>query len=267
MQDKQAKTIRDFGQQWLAHQGNEGYYGSTNLLADILLPLLDPKGIEGCKVAEIGSGTGRIVNMLLSCGAAHVTALEPSAAFNVLQQNTSAYQDRITYLNVTGDALPPSGDLDYVFSIGVLHHIPEPLPSVQAAYHALRPEGRFLIWLYGCEGNTLYLLLVQPIRALTPLLPDPLLQLAVHLIDIPLTLYIYLCHLLPLPLHQYMRGYLSKLSPSKRRLVIFDQLNPSYAKYYTRQECLALLEKGGFVDIKLHHRHGYSWTAIGTKPL
>ncbi len=267
MQDKQAKTIHDFGQQWLTHQGNEGYYGSTTLLADILTPLLDPSEIKGCKVVEIGSGTGRIVNMLLSCGAAHVIALEPSAAFTVLQQNTRTQQDRVTYLNLTGDALPPSGDQDYVFSIGVLHHIPDPLPSVRAAYSALRPGGRLLIWLYGREGNTLYLTLVQPIRLLTALLPDFLLHLLVHIIDIPLTLYMYLCHFLPLPLHQYMKGHLSKLSANKRRLTIFDQLNPTYAKYYTQQDCVALLKQGGFVDIRLHHRHGYSWTAIGTKPL
>jgi hypothetical protein len=55
------------------------------------------------------------------------------------------------------------------------------------------------------------------------------------------------------------------MSPHKRRLAIYDQLNPAYAKYYTREEAAALLAAAGFVDIRLHHRHGYSWSVIGTK--
>jgi hypothetical protein len=56
------------------------------------------------------------------------------------------------------------------------------------------------------------------------------------------------------------------LTPSARRVVIYDQLNPAYAKYYRRGEAEALLASQGFTDVKLHHRHGYSWTVLGMKP-
>lgn len=48
--------------------------------------------------------------------------------------------------------------------------------------------------------------------------------------------------------------------------MIYDQLNPAYAKYYRRDEARALLEDAGFQDVRLHHRHGYSWTVLGTHP-
>lgn len=54
---------------------------------------------------------------------------------------------------------------------------------------------------------------------------------------------------------------------AERRLVIYDQLNPAYAKYYTRAEAYELLRQAGFDDVRLHHRHGYSWTAVGTRPM
>jgi hypothetical protein len=60
---------------------------------------------------------------------------------------------------------------------------------------------------------------------------------------------------------------LEKMSPNKRRLIIYDQLKPAYAKYYTRQEAINLLENVGFINVRIHHRHGYSWTVIGAKPL
>jgi len=55
------------------------------------------------------------------------------------------------------------------------------------------------------------------------------------------------------------------LTPAKRRVVIYDQLNPAYAKYYTREEARDVLERNGFSEVHLHHRHGYSWTMVGTK--
>ncbi len=49
-------------------------------------------------------------------------------------------------------------------------------------------------------------------------------------------------------------------------LTVFDQLNPTYAKYYTRDEAEALAAGAGFTDIQLYHRHGYSWTVVARRP-
>jgi len=216
-------------------------------------------------VAEIGSGVGRIVNMLLGAGAKHVIAVEPSDAFKVLCRNIIK-PEKATCLKLTGDQLPAYGDLDYVFSIGVLHHIPEPAPVVEAAFKAVRPGGHFFVWLYGKEGNGPYLALVSLLRSFTKYIPHFMLTFLVELMYWPLILYMKFCHWLPLPLRGYMLSILEKMSPEKRRLIIYDQLNPSFAKYYTRSEATKLLSDGKFVNIRIHHRHGYSWTVIGTKP-
>jgi SAM-dependent methyltransferase len=217
-------------------------------------------------VADIGSGTGRIVAMLLGAGAAHVTAIEPSRAHAVLAERFAADAERVTCYQVTGEGIATLGPFDLVVSLGVLHHIPEPLPVVRAAYSALRPGGRLFAWLYGREGNGLYLAFAKPLRALTKRLPDRVVEGVVRVLDVPLAGYVRLCNFLPLPMQGYMRDHLGRLDPDKRRLTIFDQLNPSYAKYYTREEAQALFAAAGFVDIVLHHRHGYSWSLIGTKP-
>ena len=259
------QTIKDFGEQWLRYRDNEGFYGSLELFSDILSPFLKLDEIKNCKVAEIGSGTGRIVNMLLAAGAEHVIAVEPSEALEVLCHNIQQ-PEKVTCLKITGDQLPAYGNLDYIFSIGVLHHIRDPNPVVEAAFKALRPGGHFFVWLYGREGNSLYLALIEPLRILTKHLPHFVLVTFVEIIYWPLILYIKLCHVLPLPLRRYMLSVLERYSPEKRRLAIYDQLNPSYAKYYTRFEVEKLLIDGGFTNVRIHHRHGYSWTVIGTKP-
>jgi len=259
------QTIKDFGEQWLRYTNSHGFYGSIELFSDMIYPFLEPGDIKNCKVAEIGSGTGRIVNMLLEGGAKHIIAVEPSNAFEVLCRNIGQ-PEKVTYLKIAGEQLPAYGDLDYIFSIGVLHHIQDPAPVVDAAFRALRPGGHFFVWLYGKEGNGVYLALIRPLRVLTKHLPHYMLASLVEIMYWPSVLYIKFCHWLPLPLRGYMLSILEKMSPEKRRLIIYDQLNPSYAKYYTQFEAKKLLSDGKFVNIRIHHRHGYSWTVIGTKP-
>jgi SAM-dependent methyltransferase len=264
--DLQARTISDFGEQWTSYPDSEGYFGSPELFNDFYAPLVSVTDLGGRRIAEIGAGTGRFVNVFGAAGAAHIVALEPSSAFAVLRDKTRRFADRITYLNVTGEKLPPSGDLDYVFAIGVLHHIPHPDPVVAASFQALRRGGLLAAWLYGREGNALYLLLVRSLWGLTRRLPHRRLHLFVRLLYPLFWSYMTACRALPLPLAAYMRRVMVPLPPDKRRIVIYDQLNPAYAKYYTRDEAETLLARHGFTNIRLHHRHGISWTVVGTKP-
>lgn len=260
------RTIRDFGEQWTHYTKNDGYYGSVELLKDIFGPLLSTDQLASAKVAEIGSGTGRIVAMLLDAGAKSAVAVEPSDAIGPLRENLARYGDRVTCLHLPGHQLPQDLALDYVFSIGVIHHIPEPLPVLRAAYAALRPGGQCLVWLYGYEGNERYLQMVTPLRQVTTRLPHAALSAVSHALNLGLDGYLYLCRFADLPLRSYIQNVLSKFDRDKRYLVIYDQLNPVCSRYYRKEEAQQLMESAGFVDVRLHHRHGYSWTVVGTRP-
>jgi SAM-dependent methyltransferase len=203
--------------------------------------------------------------MMLESGAKHVIAIEPSEGFEALKQNVSD-KERVTLLKITGDKIPADSNLDYVFSIGVLHHIPDPKPVVKSAFQALKPGGKFLIWVYGKEGNHAYLFFISLLRWFTKRIPHSLLVILVWMLYVPFFVYMHLCHFISLPLRGYLLAVFEKMAPDKRRLIIYDQLNPAYAKYYKKEEVENLLSEANFKDIKLHHRHGYSWTAVGKKP-
>jgi hypothetical protein len=76
--------------------------------------------------------------------------------------------------------------------------------------------------------------------------------------------YVRFCFSFDLPFAHHVRSFFSKMSPEKQRLIIYDQLNPACAKYYTRQEAYDLLAWAGF-QVTLHHRLEFSWAVIGTK--
>jgi SAM-dependent methyltransferase len=258
----QKQTIEDFGEQWQMFDDiDTGYYGEQILFADILHPFVSEDDIRGCRVADIGSGTGRIVRMLAMAQPEKIIAVEPSAAYEVLLRNTCDILEQVDYLNIPSDELPENLQLDWVVSIGVVHHIPDPKPTMRAAWSALKPGGHMVVWLYGKEGNGLYLTLVQPVRSLTKLLPAPMLKGFSWCLLPPLKLYSAFCRWLPLPMRSYFLDHVQKLDNRQLLATVYDQLNPAYAKYYTQNE------ESGFVDVRTRHRHGYSWTVCGQKPL
>jgi hypothetical protein len=151
----------------------------------------------------------------------------------------------------------------------VIQFIRNPDSTLRAAREALRPAGRIVIWVYGREGNRLYIALSGALRAITTRLPHRLLAGLCSVLAVVVDAYGALCRVVPLrwPLRDYLLDTFSKLSRRERRLTIYDQLNPTYAKYYRREEVVELLERAGFADVVLHHRRGYSWTARATKPV
>lgn len=112
-QSARDQTISDFGDQWTRHTENPDYYGSVELFADIIGPFLTLEDIRNKKCADIGSGTGRIVLMMLAAGAASIFAVEPSRAYDVLVRNTAHAADRVRCLNVAGESIPKE-DFDIV---------------------------------------------------------------------------------------------------------------------------------------------------------
>jgi len=258
------KTIEDFGRQHVTYPDSGGYYVSTDILADVLGPLMDIREFEGKSVLDLGAGTGRWLRVFHKLGANPITAVEPSPAIEVSKKNTEGL-DNISYHNTTGEKLP-DGPYDFVHSYGVVHHIPEPDPVMKRAFEVLKPNGKAIIWLYGRENNGTYLAFMHLLRLITVPLPDAGLDwlsgVMVHLVRA----YSRLSKILPLPLRGYMENFIDKVDDYTVKHVIYDQLDPHYAKYYRRQEAIDLLERAGFIDVQVYHREEYSWTVIGTKP-
>ena len=262
------KTIQDFDDQWTRYDDNEGWYGSLELFADILSPVMQTNDFKDKSIVDIGSGTGRIVGMLLDAGASHIYAVEPGkGAFDKLKKNVAAMErgDSVTPINARGDDWDIDQPADIAISIGVIEFISEPADTIRRCYDALKPGGEIFLWLCAHEGNELYLSFVKPMRKITTFLPHSALITLCFLLYMVLYVYRLIGQLFPLPLMEYLDNVWWPMTPRKRRLVIYDQLNPTYFKYYKKNEAVTLLEVAGFSNVEIHHRHGYSWSIKGSK--
>ncbi len=254
----------DFGNQFSVDSKIDGYFGSDELIRDIVYPF-EIGNIKNKEIMEVGSGSGRILKMLSRHHPRKIISVEPSKAIEKAKKNNEKTTCEIEFFNIKGEDIDFDNIVDYAFSIGVLHHSPNAKKIVRKIHRSLRKNGRAVFWLYGYEGNELYLFFFDNLRRITRLMPDMLLRAVSQFLNIFTTIYIFLCKFFDLPLKRYMIEVFIKFSWEKQVYVIFDQLNPSYSKYYTKKEVEDLVSQAGLEIENLHHRHGYSWTVIAVK--
>ena len=148
MANKSQDVIEDFGREWQSYtqealSGRElaaafdRYFGIVDLAA---LP-------PGCVAADIGCGSGRWAKLVAPrVGTLH--CVEPSAAIEVARRNLAGAAN-VRFHHADLDAMPiPDGSLDFLYCLGVLHHIPDTLAGIRTCAATLKPGGRFLVYLY-----------------------------------------------------------------------------------------------------------------------
>jgi len=255
-------SYKDFGEQFTKDKKIDGYWGGVELLKDIVYPF-KLSNIKNKRIMEVGTGSGRILKNLIKFSPKHLTGVEPSNAIKVAKKNIGL--NKVTFLNIKGEDINFNEKFDFIFSLGVIHHIPQYEKVLKNISKSLKKNGKFIIWVYGKEGNELYLIIFNNLRRLTILLPDFILRILCHTLNIFTYFYQFLCFFFPLPMKNYFLKVFKTFSFEKRSYVIFDQLNPSFSKYFKKDELINVLKKTGFKKIKINHRHGYSWTAIAEK--
>ena len=260
------KSIESFGDQWSRfNQLGDADGPDAEQWFRQWLGIFNPESLRGRRVAEIGAGVGRSLFNMSRFGPVELIGYEPSDCFPFLQENMRGVPN-CRMVNKGGHEFREH-DLDYVLSIGVIHHIPDPLKVVQNAFQSLKIGGQFIIWVY---GNQLwwYVWLQKLARKLTTRISDSSLNRVSRYLALVLTMYgnlITRTNARRAPLFTYLTTTFMKLSMEFRKVVIFDQLNPGWSDYYSEQRLRRLLVAGGFSSIKIEEKGGYSWTAICTR--
>jgi SAM-dependent methyltransferase len=254
-------TVEDFSEQWMHFSDHAGYWADEECLEDYLSPFLSLKDLADKKVAEIGSGSGRFIK-IFSKYALKVSAFEPGDGIQISKNYTSDCSN-VEHVRVSAYELPKEELFDFVFCLGVLHHLAEPTLALSNIRMLLNPGGKAIVWVYGKEGNRLYLFFVKPLRMITTRISHAKLVMFSKILLWPLKLYIKISSIIPIPMHKYMNE-LSKCSDYNLVCNIYDQLNPTIANYWSKEEFEHLLHAAGFSTIELYHRHRYSWTAFAS---
>lgn len=143
------KTVVGFGREWSTFDQPEMPEHELTRWFEVYFALFPwdemPVGAQGI---DIGCGSGRWA-ALVAPRVGHLHCVDPSAdALKVAKQNLSGH-DNVTFHCAGVDGLPmPDASFDFVFSLGVLHHVPDTAAAIASAIRKLKPGAPFLVYLY-----------------------------------------------------------------------------------------------------------------------
>ena len=103
---------------------------------------------ENARVADFGCGSGRWA-LLVAPRVRELVCLDASKeALAVARRNlTGRANCRFVHGSIEQSGIEP-GSLDFAYSLGVLHHIPDTKAGMRACVETLKPGAPFLVYLY-----------------------------------------------------------------------------------------------------------------------
>lgn len=108
---------------------------------------LGPRDLDGRLVLDAGCGGGRYAR-LLGLNGARVVGVDLSDAVDKAAAITADLPGVLIAQADLLDLPVADGAFDLVFSIGVLHHSPDPRRAFAQIARKVRPGGRLAVWLY-----------------------------------------------------------------------------------------------------------------------
>lgn len=270
-QDVKAATALSFGYEW-THFSEMRPEWEVNFLA-----YMSPHGPDffaGKRVLDAGCGTGRHAYYAGKFGA-EVWAMDLGPAVEVAAQNTKGMPVHAVQADLCHPPFEPAS-FDMVYSIGVLHHLPDPEGAFRNLVRFVKPGGHVQVYLYWKpEGQPIKKMLlgaVNEVRRVTTRLPHPLL----HALCYPAAAAVYAGFVLPHKLLRRIPGArkVAERIPMKQyasypfRVCVndqFDRFSAPIENRYTRQQVIGWLERVGLKDIVVTANFG--WCGSAQKPL
>lgn len=267
------KTVQSFGEEWEAFHGfaEEDISQIGNDYFDIVTSEhVNKKSL----VLDVGCGSGRW-SKFLADKVGFIEAIDPSdAVYSAVKLTQNIPNIRITKAGV--DSIPfPNNSFDFVFSLGVLHHIPDTQAAMKSCVDKLKPNGHFLVYLYYSLDNRngfykLLFQLVNVIRRVISKLPSSLKKFVCDLIAVtiywPLSKFSLL--LKKLGLHQLSKkvplSYYGDKSFYIMRNDALDRFGTPLEQRFSKTEIERMMLNCGLTNIIFSNSEPY-WHAIGKK--
>lgn len=271
------RVARGFGREWSTFRQDDDHLSQQqrqSIFDDYfrIFPwhLLPPDSAVGL---DVGCGTGRW-SVLVAPRVAHLHLLDPSAeALNVAKQNLRGIKNVSYHLHGVAAIPLPSRSLDFAFSLGVLHHVPDTDAAVAAIADKLKPNAPFLIYLYyALDNRPIWFRLLwratDAARFIVSRLPHPLRlvfsQIVATLIYWPLARLARLLARLGRSSTTLPLAYYADKSFYVMRTDAYDRFCTRLEKRFRRTEIERMLVRAGFKDIVFSDRTPF-WCAVGIR--
>ncbi len=266
-----------FGREW-----SDFRQGASELSADqraaifnsyfLIFPWdrLPPGGGVGL---DAGCGSGRW-SVMVAPRVAHLHLLDASPdALAVARENLAAARNVSFHLASVSEIPLPPRSLDFAFSLGVLHHVPDTQAAIAAIVEKLKAGAPFLIYLYyAFDNRPLWFRALwrisDALRLILSRLPHgpqrSVSLLIAALVYWPLARAARLFEKTGLPARDFPLAFYRDKSFYVMRTDAYDRFCTRLEKRFSRAQIADMLQRAGLRDIRFSEAEPY-WCAVGIK--
>jgi len=270
--DKQA-TAQSFGWSWQEFAHDDAKYEQQFL--DWIAPVTR-EFFPGKVVLEGGCGKGRHTRRIAGWGVRDIVAVDLSDAVEVAFAATRGLPNaHIIQADIF--RLPLRRAFDYAFSVGVLHHLPNPREGFKSLVSRVKPGGHMSAWIYGAENNGWIVSFINPVRRVTSSMNR---RALFHLSKLPAAAMYLSTKLVYAPLNRRDQGkrlarhlfyndylnYISRFNWREQHSIVFDHLVAPTAFYISREEFEDWWREVGAQDVTIAWHNENSWRGFGRVP-
>lgn len=263
------RTRRSFGYQWTVFGQMSDQFREDFL--NYIYPI-SPDFFTGKRGLDAGCGFGRHLYHAAQFGASMV-GLDFSQAITRAREITVGLE-RVRLIQ--GDLLQPPfrlASFNFVYSIGVLHHLPDPEAGFRALLPLLRPGGAVFIWVYS-KSRVATNTILEGVRRLTcrlPLAMTRALSLAGALVEwcgfiVP---YRVARQLFSAGVDRFILVRVKLYARYPFQVVYtdwFDRLSAPVRHYFDEGDLMSWAARAGLVNVRISPTGLYGWRLYGEVP-
>ena len=262
------ETVKGFGQEWSTFtQAKLSDCERAEIFAKYF-GLIDWSK-KPARALDMGCGSGRWDVLVAPRVGELVVADASSQALQVARTNVQALN--VTFVECTAETLPfPDRHFDFIFSIGVLHHVPDAEGAIRSLVQKLCSGGTLLLYLYYALENRprWYRTVWQGsdlMRRFISRLPFGLRYAVSQFIAV----FIYwplarLAKHLPVPDAWPLKFYADR-SFQAMRTDALDRFGTRLEQRFTRKQIVDMLQSAGLASIRFSDSAPF-WVCVATKP-
>lgn len=274
--NKDSKTVDGFGDEWSRFDQSELSDDDRSKLFDSYFSIFPWDKLDSDSIGfDMGCGSGRWAK-LVAPKVKTLYCIDPSDAINIAKLNLSANKNCI-FLNeeVSNNSLEDCS-MDFGYSLGVLHHIPNTSKGISDCVKKLKVGAPFLLYLYykfDDKGKLFKFIwnVSNVLRMIISKLPFPLRyfvsQIIALIVYLPLarsSLILERIGFSKMLLERIPLSFYRDKSFYTMRTDSLDRFGTRLEKRFTKDAILEMMSDAGLQNINFSKNQPY-WVAVGYK--
>jgi SAM-dependent methyltransferase len=267
-------TVRDFGSEWARFDQSGVPDGEmARMFSEYFAPFPWGRLPANAEGFDAGCGSGRW-SPLVAKRVGHLHCIDAAAdALSVARERLAPYPN-VTLHEASIDAMPlADNSMDFGYSLGVLHHLPDPVAGLTACVQKLKPGAPMLVYIYYSFDNRpawfrllwhVSDLIRRGVSKLPFLLKSVVAELFAALVYIPLARGAALCEKLGADVANWPLSAYRWRSYYSIRTDALDRFGTRLEHRMTKAQITAMMERAGLTDIRFSNAVPF-WCASGIK--